>query len=93
MPTEPRSKGRTGRPWRRVRARVIRTETHCWICGQPVDKTLVWPDPMSATADHVDPLALGGAERQRGNLRLAHAGCNIRRGTRTPQPVITSRDW
>lgn len=78
----PRSKGRTGRPWLRIRATVIANSDVCCICGQPVDKTLKKPDPMSPSVDHIDPLSRGGAEHDPANLRLAHYGCNSRKGNR-----------
>lgn len=52
----------------------------CGICNTPVDQTLSYPDPMSSSLDHVVPLARGG-EHSRGNTRLAHLNCNVRRGT------------
>lgn len=55
---------------------IIRTGTICAICGQPVDKKLKWPDPMSATADHIIPIAKGGHPSDLANLQLAHLICN-----------------
>jgi 5-methylcytosine-specific restriction endonuclease McrA len=92
--TTPRSKGRTGRPWRRARARVLATQTVCWLCGQPVDRSLPWPHPMSATIDHRVALAAGGAELDPANLALAHFGCNSSKGDGTRVPGMhTSRAW
>lgn len=51
----------------------------CGICGTPVDAGLVWPDPWSATLDHVVPLSKGGAHT-RANTQLAHARCNLSKG-------------
>ena len=48
----------------------------CAICGQPPTIT----DPLEA--DHVVPLALGGAALDPDNLRAAHKSCNSRRGQR-----------
>lgn len=53
----------------------------CGICDEPVDPTLAYPDPMSASLDHVTPLSLGGSHT-RDNSRCAHLRCNIRRGNR-----------
>jgi hypothetical protein len=61
--------------YRRARAQVIREETDCWICGEPVDPTLRWPDPRSPSADHVTRREDGGSN-DRSNLRLSHLGCN-----------------
>lgn len=53
----------------------------CGICKALVNKTLTYPDPMSASLDHVTPLSLGG-EHSRANTRCSHLTCNIRRGNR-----------
>lgn len=53
----------------------------CGICGKSVSKELRWPDPMSASIDHVQPLSLGGAHTM-DNLRCVHLRCNIVRGNR-----------
>jgi hypothetical protein len=78
------------RAWRRARARVVRSQSCCSICGELVDKSLRWPDPMSASVDHVDPLAMGGADLDPGNHALAHLGCNSRKGTGAPRIAATS---
>jgi 5-methylcytosine-specific restriction endonuclease McrA len=61
--------------YRRLRAQVIREESHCWLCGGLVDKSLKGPDPKSPSADHVVRLEDGG-DNIRSNLRLSHLGCN-----------------
>ena len=50
----------------------------CGLCGEPVDKDLAWPDPMSASLDHIIPLSRGGAHTL-DNVQLAHLACNIRK--------------
>lgn len=60
----------------------------CGICGLAVDAGLSYPHPLSASLDHVVPLALGGQHMQ-GNVRLAHLICNSVRGTKpSSQPVL-----
>lgn len=95
----PRSKGRTGGPWRRcvaqVRAWVRDHGEPCWLCGHPIDLGLDSRHPHSFTVDHAIPLSLGGAPRDLGNLRPAHRFCNLSRGSATkakPKPP-TSRVW
>ena len=52
----------------------------CWLCGEPVPAPGSDCEPAaSATIDHVIPASLGGAHAY-GNARLAHLGCNARRG-------------
>lgn len=79
---------RTGnRRYRRERAAVLRGDVVCWLCGQPIDKTLAWPDPMSGSADHVQAHHDGGHDG-RSNLRPSHLGCNSRRGKRDQGTVL-----
>ncbi|WP_373872341.1 HNH endonuclease signature motif containing protein [Acrocarpospora phusangensis] len=89
-----RSKGRAGRPWRRVRAAVLAASTTCWLCGRPIDLDLPVTHRMSATVDHVDPISLGGDPLNPALLRPAHRSCNSSRGNRPPKPRRRqSRDW
>ena len=55
----------------------------CPLCGEDIDRTLKWPDPMCASLDHIVPLALGGTHEQ-SNLQWAHLVCNIRKGAKAP---------
>ncbi len=73
---------RTHRKWRELRERVYAEETHCWICKRYVDQTLPPRTRWSRSVDHVIPLAQGGAEFDRANVRLAHFGHNSARGAR-----------
>lgn len=58
-----------------------RDQWTCGVCHQPVDETLQWPDPMSASLDHIVPLSQHGGHT-RANCRLAHVQCNVSRGDR-----------
>lgn len=62
--------------YERARKLIIASQDICGICGQPVDKTLKYPDPMSPTVDHIIPLAKGGHPSDLSNLQLAHRKCN-----------------
>lgn len=65
---------RTGRPWQRIKARVIRRDRGiCHICGRP----------GADTADHLVPVARGGAWYDPANLAAAHRRCNLSRGARS----------
>ena len=81
-----------------VRARVLREETDCWLCGQPVDVTLPPFLPDSPEVDEVVPVSLGGDPLDRNNCRLSHRLCNVRRGngTKQRQPIAEVkrvREW
>ncbi|MCD8207652.1 MAG: HNH endonuclease [Bacteroidales bacterium] len=41
-----------------------------------MDKSLKYPDPMSACVDHIIPISRGGHPSDLSNLQLAHWTCN-----------------
>jgi DNA-directed RNA polymerase subunit RPC12/RpoP len=53
----------------------------CQLCLEPVDSELKWPDLLSASLDHVLPVAKGGKHTY-SNVQLAHLMCNIRKSHR-----------
>lgn len=53
----------------------------CRLCGEPVNPAATWPDPLSASLDHVMPIIAGGAH-SRANSQTAHWICNVRKGAR-----------
>lgn len=73
---------------RRARRKAATTETFsvaeiferdswtCHICKTAIDSTLRFPDPGSASLDHVVPLIKGGAH-SRSNCAASHLFCNI----------------
>lgn len=50
----------------------------CYLCGEAVSSFLAYPDPGSASLDHVIPLAAGG-KHTRANTACTHLGCNVRK--------------
>lgn len=58
------------------RKRLLKIENVCGICGQPVNKKLKAPDPMSPVIDHIVPVSKGGHPSAIENLQLAHWTCN-----------------
>ncbi|MFI6819254.1 HNH endonuclease [Nonomuraea sp. NPDC050328] len=93
----PRSKGRTGRPYLRLRDTLRKSPGGrvCWICGEEIDMAAPPRTPRSWSLDHVVPLDKGGAETDPANARAAHYGCNSSRGSRmaTRSKTTTSRRW
>lgn len=67
----------TGRKARRLRI-AARDSWLCALCGRPVDPELRWPDPLSASLDHVVPVSRGGSDED-DNVQLAHQRCNNRK--------------
>ena len=63
------------------RKKILATESICAICGKPVDKSLKFPHPMSASVDHIIPWDKGG-DCSLDNLQLAHFCCNRRKSDR-----------
>ena len=53
----------------------------CGICNLQVDQSLKYPNPMSASLDHVIPLSKGG-QHTRMNTQCAHLRCNIRKNNK-----------
>lgn len=72
-----KANGRTERFWRKTIYK--RDNWICGICDKPVDPDLDWPDPQSASLDHIIPLSHDG-EHIRANVRLTHLHCNVTRG-------------
>ena len=81
---------------------ILATQTICAICGKPVDKTLKAPDPVSATVDHIIPVAKHGHPSALENLQLAHRACNRAKWDRLPgedrapdrpEKIKHTRDW
>lgn len=68
----------------RNRKKILASQEICSICGRPVDKTLKYPDPNSATVDHIIPVSRGGHPSDLSNLQLAHLKCNILKSNNAP---------
>ena len=65
------------------RKRILAEGEVCALCGLPIDKKLRFPDPMSATVDHIVPVAKGGHPSDPQNLQIAHLICNQIKGSKT----------
>src|SRR5690625_5302468 len=68
--------------YERNRKRIFATQNTCGICGHPVDFSLKAPHPMSATIDHIIPVAKNGHPSDISNLQLAHWTCNRQKSDR-----------
>ncbi|MFF2493239.1 HNH endonuclease [Agromyces sp. NPDC058064] len=67
----------------------------CWLCQQPIDYDLAWPDTESFSLDHFLPRAdRPDLTEVWSNFRPAHLSCNSSRGKREPKSMGTpSRAW
>lgn len=70
--------------WEHNKKIILATQSICGICGQPVDKTLKYPDPMSPTVDHIIPVSKCGDPTALDNLQLAHRYCNRMKSDKLP---------
>lgn len=59
-----------------------RDKWKCHLCGKKINKSLKWPDPMSASLDHVVPSSLGGPH-YKSNVKAAHLRCNVKKHVRS----------
>ena len=55
---------------------ILKTKNTCGICGNPVDKSLKYPHPLSPVIDHIVPVNKNGHPSDIKNLQLAHWQCN-----------------
>lgn len=76
-----------------VRQQVLAEETHCALCGLPVDKSLDYLDPGAPEVDEILPTSLGGDPTDRANCRLTHRRCNQSRGNGRGKARKPSRVW
>ncbi len=53
----------------------------CHLCGIGIDLSLTAPHPRSKSFEHIQPVSKGGAHTLK-NVKLAHLGCNIKKGNR-----------
>ena len=68
------------------RKKILASQDVCGICGKPVDKSLKYPHPLSATVDHIIPLEKGGHPSDINNLQLAHFTCNRQKSDKLYEP-------
>ena len=72
----PESDGSAKTEYQKNKKRILAEQEVCAICGRLVDKRLKFPHPMSASVDHIIPIAKGGHPSAIENLQLTHLICN-----------------
>ena len=68
--------------YKKNKARIIKAGGYCALCGAPVDTSLKFPHPLSASVDHIIAIANGGHPSSLDNLQLTHLICNQLKGTK-----------
>lgn len=63
--------GRSDALRKKHRAIIAKAKPACHICGQPIDYSLQYPDPMCFVVDHLVPIAKGGSDAL-ANKKAAH---------------------
>jgi hypothetical protein len=95
-------RGRSGKRYLKLCAKVRARKDPCVLCGQPIDYNAPPRTRWSFSLEHPDSLVHGGAVLDERNAASAHFGCNSRRGgatrrgrpeRRVPVVVATSRRW
>lgn len=71
---------------------IFASQTVCGICGRPVDFDKKFPDPWSATVDHIIPLVKGGDPANLENMQLAHLACNRLKSSKLLEPQIKEKN-
>ena len=87
MPANPKSRpdqhGWAEATYRKARKKIFASQSVCAICGRTVNFDLKFPDPWSATVDHIIPLSKGGNPADIANMQLAHLQCNRLKSSKT----------
>lgn len=87
----PDREGHQRQAFEKQRKKILLAESICALCGQPVDKSLKYPDPWSPVIDHIVPVSKGGHPSDPSNLQLAHAYCNRLKGSKTMKEEFVAK--
>lgn len=77
-----RQRGHNGHRRRQLSDWLRSQGNPCHICGQAIDYSLPSTNPMSFSVDHVIPIARGGEEFSKGNIKAAHKICNMKKNSK-----------
>ena len=80
--SKPKHQNSNGGLRRKVKRIVFARDDICWLCLEPVDKTLPKCTPRSPELDEEVPFSKGGSSTDPGNVNLVHRACNLKKGNR-----------
>src|SRR5699024_1749125 len=94
------SYGRSTRRYKKhrkdFREHSANTNAPCWLCKQPIDYRIEWPDDDAIELDHLYPVSSHPAHPEDpANFRAYHRLCNLQRSNRMPTGRLgnPSRKW
>ena len=91
MRTRPDKDGKAKSSFEKARRIIYSSQSNCAICGRPVDFDKRFPDPWSATIDHIVPISKGGDPASLNNLQLAHLQCNRIKASKLVEPQVKEK--
>jgi 5-methylcytosine-specific restriction endonuclease McrA len=65
-----------------------KTQFSCALCDEALNPDATFPQPDATVVDHILPRSLGGSDDMV-NLQLAHNNCNMRKGNRLLDGLLT----
>ena len=71
---------------------IFASQSLCGICGRAVNFDKKFPDPWSATLDHIIPIEKGGDPASLENLQLAHLQCNRIKSNKLVSPTAKEKN-
>lgn len=77
--------------YKKAKKIIYGSQTNCAICGRAVDFDKKFPDPWSATLDHIIPISKGGDPAALENLQLAHLQCNRQKASKLYAPQLKEK--
>lgn len=91
MRNRPDKDGKAKSSFEKARRIIYSSQSNCAICGRPVDFDKRFPDPWSATIDHIVPISKGGDPASLNNLQLAHLQCNRIKASKLVEPQVKEK--
>ncbi len=82
MSAKKKHRASNGNGRRKVHNVVFQRDDVCWLCWEPVDKSLPKGRRDSPELDEDEPFSKGGSATDPANVNLVHRACNQLKGNR-----------